>query len=136
MQLLGLASSKISSVAAYTVKPVLSGHSKRRQKIGFQNQLSLNTGQKFCRMLQKLPSHNMAMTCYRSDFNHWHAEYFDVLHSSLISILLTCTGFIQGNLCKIQGLLKTLLQFSRTKSLGKILIKVLKFFFKLARRRY
>ena len=26
-------------------KPVLSGHSKRRSKIGFQNQLSLNAGQ-------------------------------------------------------------------------------------------
>ena len=35
-----------------TVKPVLSGHTKRRQKIGFQDQLSLNAGQKYCRMLQ------------------------------------------------------------------------------------
>ena len=35
-----------------TVKPVLSGHSKRRQKIGFQDRLSLNAGQKYCRMLQ------------------------------------------------------------------------------------
>ena len=34
--------------------------------------------------------------------------------------------FIQGSLSKIQGLLKTILQFSRTKSLGKLLIKVLK----------
>ena len=33
-----------------------------------------------------------------------------------------CTGFIQASLNKIQGLLKTILQFSRTKSLGKILI--------------
>ena len=32
------------------------------------------------------------------------------------------TGFIQASLSKIQGLLKTILQFSRTKSLGKILI--------------
>ena len=37
----------------YTVKPVLSGHCKRRQKIGFQDRLSLNTGQKNCRMLQR-----------------------------------------------------------------------------------
>ena len=35
-----------------TVKPVLSGHSKRRPKIGFQDRLSLNAGQKYCRMLQ------------------------------------------------------------------------------------
>ena len=35
-----------------TVKPVVSGHSKRRLKIGFQDQLSLNAGQKYCRMLQ------------------------------------------------------------------------------------
>ena len=35
-----------------TVKPVLSGHSKRRPKIVFQDPLWLNAGQKFCRMLQ------------------------------------------------------------------------------------
>ena len=34
-----------------TVKPVLSGHSKRRPKIVCQDQLSLNAGQKYCRML-------------------------------------------------------------------------------------
>ena len=34
----------------YTVKPVLSGHSKR-PKIVFQDLLSLNAGQKYCRML-------------------------------------------------------------------------------------
>ena len=45
------------------------------------------------------------------------------------------SGFIPGRLSKIQGLLKTYLQFSRTKSLGKILIEVLKFFFKNARLR-
>ena len=36
-----------------TVKPVLSGHSKWRPKIGFQDRLSLNAGQKYCRMLQE-----------------------------------------------------------------------------------
>ena len=36
-----------------TLKPVLSGHSKRKQKIVFQDQLSLNAGQKYCRMLQR-----------------------------------------------------------------------------------
>ena len=33
------------------LKPVLSRHSKRRPKIGFQNRLSLNAGHKYCRML-------------------------------------------------------------------------------------
>ena len=33
-------------------KTSLSGHSNRRPKIGFQNQLSLNEGQMYCRMLQ------------------------------------------------------------------------------------
>ena len=36
----------------YTVKPVLSGHPKRRPNIRYQDQLSLNAGQKYCRMLQ------------------------------------------------------------------------------------
>ena len=40
-------------VLPYTVKPALSGHSKRRPKIGFQDRLSLNAGQKYCRMLQE-----------------------------------------------------------------------------------
>ena len=35
-----------------TVKPILSSHSKRRPKIGFQDGLSLNVGQNYCRMLQ------------------------------------------------------------------------------------
>ena len=36
-----------------TVKPVYKGHSKKI-KIGFQAQLSLNTGQKYRRMLQSI----------------------------------------------------------------------------------
>ena len=36
-----------------TVNPALSGHSKRRPKNGFQDRLSLNAGQKYCRMLQE-----------------------------------------------------------------------------------
>ena len=35
----------------YTIKPVLSGHSKKKTKIGFHDRLSLNAGQKYCRML-------------------------------------------------------------------------------------
>ena len=34
------------SLRTGTVKPVLSGHSKRRPKIGFQDSLSLNEGKK------------------------------------------------------------------------------------------
>ena len=36
-----------------TVKPVLRGHSKNTPKIGFRYRLSLNAGQKYCRMLQR-----------------------------------------------------------------------------------
>ena len=39
-------------IGAATVKPVLRGHSKR-PKIGFQDPLSLNAGQKYCRVLQR-----------------------------------------------------------------------------------
>ena len=41
---------QLASNIDYTVKPVLSGHSKRRPKLGFQYLLSLNAGQKYCRM--------------------------------------------------------------------------------------
>ena len=40
-----------------TVKPVLSGHSKRRTKIGFQDRLSLNAGQ----VLQNAPREHSAI---------------------------------------------------------------------------
>ena len=40
-------------VVSTTIKTVLSGHSKRRPNIGFQDQLSLNAGWKYCRMLQE-----------------------------------------------------------------------------------
>ena len=43
----------VSRVNLSTVKPALSGHPKRSPKIGFQYQLSLNAGQKYCRMLQE-----------------------------------------------------------------------------------
>ena len=42
--------SMILNIQVCTVKPVLSGHPKRRPKIGFQDQLWLNAGQKYCRM--------------------------------------------------------------------------------------
>ena len=37
---------------ATTVKSVLSGHSKKKTEIDFEDGLSLNAGQKYCRMLQ------------------------------------------------------------------------------------
>ena len=45
-------SAKKPSINAHTVKPVVNGHSIRRPKIGFQDRLSLNAGQKYFRMLQ------------------------------------------------------------------------------------
>ena len=42
----------LSVFSESTIKPVLNGHSKGRQKIGLQDRLSLNAGQKYCRMLQ------------------------------------------------------------------------------------
>ena len=43
---------EVRCIMKNTVKRVLSGHSKRTPKIGFKYQLSLNAGQKYCRMLQ------------------------------------------------------------------------------------
>ena len=42
----------VASLYDITEKPVLRGHSKR-PKIGFQDQLLLNAGQMYCRMLQR-----------------------------------------------------------------------------------
>ena len=36
-----------------TVKPILNAHSQKYRQIGFQDQLSLNSGQMYCRMLQE-----------------------------------------------------------------------------------
>ena len=48
-----------------TVKPFLSGHSKRRPKIGFQDRLLLNAGRKYCRMLQE-----SILQYFRPSFNY------------------------------------------------------------------
>ena len=40
-------------MASGTERPAFSGHSKRQPKICFQDQLSLNAGQVYCRMLQE-----------------------------------------------------------------------------------
>ena len=41
------------SVSEYRVKRVLRGHSKRSPTLGFQDRLSLNAGETYCRMLQE-----------------------------------------------------------------------------------
>ena len=51
-------------VRIITVKPVLSSHSKRRPKIGFQCQLSLNAGQKYCRMLPLDLEHSAILSTF------------------------------------------------------------------------
>ena len=43
----------VPKIKLNTVKPVLSGHSKTRPKLGFQDRLSLNAAKKYCRMLQR-----------------------------------------------------------------------------------
>ena len=48
--------SRLTAFELVTVKPVLSGHSKTRPKIVFQDQFLLNAGQKYCRMLHGEPS--------------------------------------------------------------------------------
>ena len=52
----------IKSTFTDTVKPVLSGRSKRRPKFVFQDRLSLNAGQKYCRMLNTFDLH-LATIC-------------------------------------------------------------------------
>ena len=51
-----------------TVKPVLSGLSKRRPKIGFQYGLLLMAGQKYCRMLQR--EHSAILSTFRLSFSY------------------------------------------------------------------
>ena len=47
-------SCKLDLTLRCTVKPVFSGHSRSTPKIGFQYRLSLNAGQKYCRMLRSI----------------------------------------------------------------------------------
>ena len=51
----------------FTVKPVYNSHSQKRPQIGFQDQLWLNAGQKYCRMLQMEHS-AMLSTCIKQTF--------------------------------------------------------------------
>ena len=64
-----------------TIKPVLSCHPKRRPKMCFRDRLSLNAGQKYCRMLQ--------------------GEHFALLSTFIrlpfvIKIFLFCLFFLSG----------------------------------------
>ena len=75
-----------------TVKPVLSGHSKRRPKIGFQDRLLLNAGQKYCRMLQE------SILQYFQHSLSYHLSlrslFFLFLSGGLRQVLLYCTGIL------------------------------------------
>ena len=44
---------EVNHIQPVAYKPCLKGPPKRRQKIDFQDRLSLNAGQKYCRMLQE-----------------------------------------------------------------------------------
>ena len=61
-----------SLTANITINPVLSGHSKRRPKIGSQDRLLLNAGQKYCRMLQmSIPHYFRPSLSYHLSFRHF-----------------------------------------------------------------
>ena len=49
-----------------TVKPVLSGHSKR--SLGFQDRLSLNAGQKYCSRMLRGEHSALLSTCIKLPF--------------------------------------------------------------------
>ena len=81
-------------------KPVLSGHSKRRPKIGFQDRLWLNAGQKYCRMLQG--EHSAILLTFNNlpfgiktfvlSISEWPLKtgftVFTILHSKLLFIFM------------------------------------------------
>ena len=68
-----------------TRKSVLSGYSKRRPKVGFQDRLSLNVGQKYCRMLQEsiLQYFRHSLSYHLSTFEWPLKTYFTV--SNIVS---------------------------------------------------
>ena len=74
-----------------TVKPVLSGHSKRTPKIGFQYRLSLNASQKYCRMLQGEHS-AILVTFIKLPFSikTFVLSIFEWLLKTGFTVLLTC----------------------------------------------
>ena len=81
----------LTLVLVNTVKP-LSGHSKRRPKLDFQDRLSLYAGQKYCRMLQKSI-----------------LQYFRPLISYLLSLIPLLCLFLSGRLRQV--LLKIIITY-------------------------
>ena len=65
-----------SKLKLNTVNPVLSGHSKRRPKLGFQNQILLNAGQKYCRMFQREHSAMLLVICHEDHLFFLFSFYF------------------------------------------------------------
>ena len=76
----------------YTVKPVLSGHSKRRPKIVLEDRLSLNACQKYCRMLQEsILQYNVLPTFIKLPF------VFKTFVLSIFEWPLKTSFTVQGN---------------------------------------
>ena len=78
-----------------TVKPVLSGHSKYTPKIGFQYQLSLNAGQKYCRMLP-LEHSAILSTFIKKPFTTKTFGFFLSIFKLLLKICFTVQVLLRG----------------------------------------
>ena len=76
----------------FTVKPALSGHTKRRPKIVFQDRLSLNAGQKYCRMLQE-----SILQYFRPSLSY-HLSLRHLIHLFLSCCLRQVLMYLWGNL--------------------------------------
>ena len=87
----------------YTVKPVLSGHSKRRPKIGFQDQFLVNAAQKYFRMIQG--EHSAILSNF--------IKLLLVFKTFFLTIFewLLKTGF---TVCSTVGLIPVLICFSKS----------------------
>ena len=74
----------------YTVNPVLGGHSKKTKMFFFQDWLSHNAGQKYCRML---PAHNAGQKFCRMLPGEHSANTFD-LHLASICLNNHCCAYL------------------------------------------
>ena len=101
----------VRSCFTFTVNPVLSGKSKGRPKIGFQDRLSLTAGLKYCRILQyfrPVLSYFKAFvlsifewllkTCFTEHVPRWGREssllYFDCL-LDIVWMLVFCVSSLR-----------------------------------------